>query len=52
MELNLVHSNLGIIIYFSENMTKKRQEIFCYIEKFTQQILVHIDGSEFYELIY
>lgn len=54
MELNLVHSDLGITIYFSENMTKKKQvyHILLHLKKITHKILVHIDGSEFNELIY
>ena len=52
MELNLVHSDVDIIIYFSENMTKKQVNHILLYLKISHKILVHIVGSEFNELIY
>lgn len=38
MELNLVHSNLGIMIYFSENMTKKTKHILLHLKIHTANL--------------
>lgn len=48
MELNLVHSDLGITIYFSENMTKRTSiSYFATFTKITHKISTYTKISTY-----